>query len=109
MLYKALIWITCSHNIATLYFITVWYIITHVIICAAIIDLVILCYNSNTCALAGEFANAMTIEECCSNNPDGLAFRKFDETCEPCIGMCYITTYRLSLVQAMLSIIIVIW
>ena len=49
-----------------------------------------MCYNSNTCAAAGEFANAMSIEECCSNNPDGRTFRRFcdSDPCEPCIGMC---------------------
>ena len=46
----------------------------------------VMCYNSSTCALTGEFVNAMTIEECCSN---GLAFRTLNETCEPCIGMYY--------------------
>ena len=49
-----------------------------------------LCYNSSTCAAAGEFANAMSIEDCCSNNPDGLTFRRLydSDPCEPCIGMC---------------------
>ena len=46
------------------------------------------CFNSDTCQRDQEMA-PMTIEDCCLNNPDAIAFQRFQgETCEPCIGMC---------------------
>ena len=61
----------------------------------------VMCYNSTTCAAAAEFANLITAEDCCLNNPDGLSFRRFcgSEMCRSCIGMCmlcYNSQYSIS-------------
>ena len=51
-------------------------------------DLTVQCFTSDTCQRAQELA-PMTIEDCCLNNPDALAFQRFgSEICEGCIGMC---------------------
>ena len=42
------------------------------------------------CELAGEFQAAMTIEDCCLNNPDGFSFTGSNGTCGSCIGILYV-------------------
>ena len=49
---------------------------------------VVQCFTSGTCQSDQEL-DPMTIEDCCLNNTDGLAFQRIGiEICESCIGMC---------------------
>ena len=58
------------------------------IVHAAQTDVTVQCFTSDTCERDQELT-PMTIEDCCVNNPNGLAFLRFgSEICEPCIGMC---------------------
>ena len=49
---------------------------------------IVQCFNSDTCQ-RDQNLTPMTVEDCCLNNPDAVAFQRFgSEACEPCIGMC---------------------